>query len=72
MVKSLYIQDLVANNKRLEKENKYFREVLEKLSKLGNGDRYGNSIGNEIAQDALGIDRRILQSIDAQGNETDG
>lgn len=28
-------------------------EALEKLARLGNGDRYGNSIGNEIAQDAL-------------------
>lgn len=32
---------------------KRLREVLEKLAKLGNGDRYGNSIGNEIARKAL-------------------
>jgi hypothetical protein len=28
-------------------------EALEKLAKLGNGDQYGNSIGNEIARAAL-------------------
>lgn len=28
-------------------------EALEKLAKLGNGDRYGNSVGNEIAIAAL-------------------
>jgi uncharacterized protein YdcH (DUF465 family) len=28
-------------------------EALEKLARLGNGDRYGNSDGNVIAQDAL-------------------
>ena len=29
------------------------KEALEKLAKLGNGDRYGNSIGNSIAMEAL-------------------
>lgn len=29
------------------------REALERLAKLGNGDRYGNSEGNEIAKQAL-------------------
>ena len=29
------------------------REALEKLAKLGNGDQYGNSVGNEIARAAL-------------------
>jgi len=29
------------------------REALHKLAKLGNGDQYGNSIGNEIARAAL-------------------
>jgi hypothetical protein len=28
-------------------------EALEKLAKLGNGDRYGNSAGNTMAQEAL-------------------
>jgi hypothetical protein len=30
-----------------------YREALEKLARLGNGDNYGNSIGNDIAVDAL-------------------
>lgn len=29
------------------------REVLKQLAKLGNGDKYGNSIGNTIAINAL-------------------
>lgn len=29
------------------------RAVLEKLARLGNGDSYGNSIGNDIARAAL-------------------
>lgn len=33
---------------------KRFEIALEKLAKLENGDTYGNSIGNEIAQEALG------------------
>ena len=30
-----------------------YREALEKLAKLGNGDQYGNSDGNKIAQEAI-------------------
>jgi len=30
-----------------------YKEALEKLARLGNGDEYGNSIGNDIAIDAL-------------------
>ena len=41
-------------------EKTRYREALEKLAKLGNGDAYGNSQGNEIAQEALGIDKRNL------------
>jgi len=39
-------------------EKTRYREALEKLAKLGNGDSYGNSQGNEIAQEALGLDKR--------------
>jgi len=28
-------------------------EALDKLAKLGNGDQYGNSVGNQIARAAL-------------------
>jgi len=41
-----YIQHCVNNYPALV-------EALEKLAKLGNGDQYGNSNGNVIAQDAL-------------------
>ena len=34
-------------------EIEVYREALEKLARLGNGDSYGNSIGNGIAIDAL-------------------
>jgi len=27
--------------------------ALDKLDRLGNGDRYGNSIGNTLAQEAI-------------------
>lgn len=42
-------QQLVA----AQANNKMLREALERLACLGNGDRTGNSIGNEIAIDAL-------------------
>lgn len=38
---------------KLEAQVKLYREALEKLARLGNGDRYGNSTGNTIAQKAL-------------------
>jgi len=37
----------------LQKENAIMSEALEKLSRLGAGDRLGNSDGNCIAQRAL-------------------
>lgn len=36
-------------------ERDALREALEKLARLGNGDRYGNSIWNMIARDALAM-----------------
>jgi len=40
-------------NARLIASAPIMLEALEKLARLGNGDRYGNSIGNEIAIDAI-------------------
>jgi hypothetical protein len=34
-------------------EIEVYKEALEKLARLGNGDSYGNSIGNDIAIEAL-------------------
>jgi len=36
-------------------------EALEKLARLGNGDRYGNSFGNKIAIDALNQAKEIMK-----------
>lgn len=41
----------------LDEEKERFRDALEKLAKLGNGDHYGNSDGNVIAQKALGVNQ---------------
>lgn len=37
----------------LRTQNAKLRDALEKLARLGNGDQYGNSVGNEIARQAL-------------------
>lgn len=38
---------------RLHEVNQALVEALERLAKLGNGNQYGNSEGNQIAQVAL-------------------
>jgi hypothetical protein len=43
----------LADHQAIIAERDRYREALERLAKLGNGDRYGNSIGNEIAREAL-------------------
>ena len=40
-------------NQNLASQNAKLVEALENLSKLGNGDKVGNSIGNQIAAAAL-------------------
>lgn len=45
---------LIAERDALRAENTRLREALEKLARLGNGELYGNSIGNVIARAALG------------------
>lgn len=42
-----------AELRRLDALNAELVEALEKLARLGNGDSYGNSIGNDIAIAAL-------------------
>ena len=39
--------------RRLHEVNQELLEVLEKLARLGNGERYGNSEGNVIARAAV-------------------
>ena len=42
-----------ARAEKAEAEAKRYREALEKLARLGNGDELGNSDGNMIARVAL-------------------
>ena len=46
-------RDAAAELRRLHEVNAVLLEALDKLARLGNGDRYGNSIGNTIAQEAI-------------------
>jgi hypothetical protein len=48
-----YIRDAAAELRRLHEVNAELLAALDKLARLGNGDRYGNSIGNTIAQEAI-------------------
>lgn len=45
------------------KDAVFLRGVMEKLACLGNGDSYGNSVGNCIAQDALRDTERLQKYI---------
>jgi len=45
--------EAAAELRRLHEVNAELLAALDKLARLGNGDRYGNSIGNTIAQEAI-------------------
>ena len=56
----------------LAEQNEKMRKVLLRLACLGNGDQYGNSIGNCIAQEALSLHdlaSPVLNRIRAEGME---
>ena len=56
----------------LAEQNEKMREALQKLACLGNGEQYGNSIGNCIAQAALSLPdltSPVLNRIRAEENE---
>lgn len=56
----------------LAEQNEKLRKVLLRLACLGNGDQYGNSIGNCIAQEALSLPdlaSPVLNRIRAEGME---
>ena len=56
----------------LAEQNEKMREALQKLACLGNGEQYGNSIGNCIAQEALSLPNiasPFLNRIRAEGME---
>jgi hypothetical protein len=48
-----YCHKAAAELRRLHEVNAELLAALDKLARLGNGDRYGNSIGNTIAQEAI-------------------
>ena len=66
-------QELAVLNKQLAalaEQNEKMRKVLLRLACLGNGDQYGNSIGNCIAQEALSLPNLatpVLNRIRADG-----
>ena len=45
--------EVAAELRRLHEANQELLEALEKLARLGNGERYGNSEGNVIARAAV-------------------
>lgn len=47
------VRQAVTLLRQQQSEIEVYREALEKLARLGNGDNYGNSIGNDIAIEAL-------------------
>ena len=67
---------LRSKNKQLEQErdtiaaqNAAIREALLKLACLGNGDQFGNSVGNTLAQEALNLPNlaaEVLRKRDAE------
>ena len=47
------IEQASAELRRLHESNQELLAALEKLARLGNGERYGNSEGNVIARTAI-------------------
>lgn len=48
-----FVKEIQSRDDEIRAQYKDAVEALEKLARLGNGDRYGNSDGNIIAQEAL-------------------
>lgn len=46
-------KDIIKQRDALQADNARLREVMDKLARLGNGNLYGTSDGNRIAQSAL-------------------
>ena len=66
------VEKLTKQLAALAEQNTKFRKVLLRLACLGNGDQYGNSIGNCIAQEALSLPdlaSPVLNRIRAEGME---
>ncbi|CAB4240935.1 hypothetical protein UFOVP22_30 [uncultured Caudovirales phage] len=50
-----YIAMLELNNKFKDDANQKLRKALDRLASLGNEPNFGNSVGNVIACEALGV-----------------
>jgi hypothetical protein len=48
-----YADELEQDRKRLSEVNEDLLKTMRQLARLGNGDQYGNSDGNIIAQSAI-------------------
>ncbi len=49
------IADLTAKLAECQAREEKLREALDRLARLGNGPHYGNSVGNDIAKEALAL-----------------
>ena len=70
VVDTAAIENLHEQLATLAEQNEKLRKVLLRLACLGNGDQYGNSIGNCIAQEALSLPdlaSPVLNRIRAEG-----
>lgn len=65
VIAALARRDAAMRNEGRRQAANEIREVLERLAKLGNGDRYGNSEGNLIARAALSD----LATLEPEGGE---
>ena len=63
-------KQLEAERDQLAAQNDAMREALYKLACLGNGDQFGNSIGNSIAQDALNLPNLAAEVLKRRDAET--
>ena len=64
------IRQLEAERDALAEQNEAMRKALYKLACLGNGDQFGNSIGNSIAQDALNLPNLAAEVLKRRDAET--
>ena len=56
------VKDQAAEISRLKGVIVWCKDILHTLACLGNGEHYGNSLGNHIAQEALAAIKEIDQA----------
>jgi hypothetical protein len=55
MAEEAVIANLTAKLAECQAREEKLREALDRLARLGNGPHYGNSVGNDIAKEALAL-----------------